>query len=326
VIRPITRPGDFQAGVSLLVYDNDQLVSLKAGTVLNQLVRMGANSVAVVFPFFQDSSYSSTMGTGGGQTPTVDTLRAVIKEAHRRHFSVMLRPLLDETNIRTQVSWRGGIRPTSVSAWFQNYQAFLLPYLQLATSERVESFDVGTELETLQGKVTDWRGLIAAVRQVYPGQVTYSQNWDTPGPVRFAPDLDYLSVDAYYPLDAPANASAQQIATAWQPWIRVLAGWGRAAGKPIVLTEVGTASQPNSYQQPFKRPAGAPVDLQAQAVYYRGTCQSVPSTVAGLYWWEVELDPRAQPQLDPGFNFLGKPAQLEVAACFLPSTRRSSLQ
>ena len=46
-----------------------------------------------------------------------------IKEAHSFHLRVLLRPLLDETNLQQHGGWRGSIKPSNVRLWFKSYLA-----------------------------------------------------------------------------------------------------------------------------------------------------------------------------------------------------------
>jgi hypothetical protein len=87
------------------------------------------------------------------------------------------------------------------SAWFASYERFILHYARLAEANGFEAFAVGTELGGTTSRTADWKRLIARVREVYPGKLTYCANWNgEPEAVGFWRDLDFIGIQAYYPL------------------------------------------------------------------------------------------------------------------------------
>ena len=49
----------------------------------------------------------------------------------------------------------------------------------MAEEEKVDIFCIGTELEKfIEHRPAYWRELIAEVRKVYKGKLTYAANWD----------------------------------------------------------------------------------------------------------------------------------------------------
>ena len=84
-------------------------------------------------------------------------------------------------------------------AWFgANVLRIPLLYAFLAAWAKAEIFCVGVELDrTAIGPRREraWRELIAAVRVLYPGAVTYAANWDRAGEIPFWDALDFVGVD-----------------------------------------------------------------------------------------------------------------------------------
>jgi hypothetical protein len=154
------------------------------------------------------------------------------------------------------------------------------------------------------------------VRQVYSGLLTYSSTSGNGYPSGFASALDFLGVDAYYPMDVSAGASVDELERAWRPWTAELAGMRAASGKPVVITEIGTPSRAGSYLTPWTLQPGAPLDLEAQRRYYQASCNALIGLVPGLYWWYTPLDVSPEPLRDSGYNPIGKPAALEITKCF----------
>ena len=315
VVNPRSSPQAFQAGVTVLVYGNDPAFDSKTRAVLDRLAGLRVNSVSLAFPVFQSNWTASDVHTDAGQTPSLDNIATFSREAHRRGFTVMLRPLLDEQSLQPDGKWRGTISPTNPAAWFASYGAVMSSYARFAQANGVEVVDVATELVSLQGDTGRWTNLITTLRRLYRGQLTYSANWSQPSP-GFGRALDFLGVDAFFPLGAPVNASTDQLVRAWSAWLPQLDQLGRTIGRPVLITELGTTSEKGSYQQPWVWSHGTGVSLEAQSRYYAAACQALKSRVTGMYWWDFGLDPLASPGSDIGFVPEGKPAELQIAACF----------
>jgi hypothetical protein len=307
---------DFQAGVSVVVYGNDRYFEQKAKVLLNRLADLGANSVSFVVPIFQNGTLASEVRADSQRTPSDVKIAAFVTEARRRGFTVMLRPLLDIGTPETPTDWRGTIRPQDLAHWHQTYTDLLMTYARLARVNHVDVLNIGSELDSMERDTGYWQGLISSARSVYPGQLTYSSNWAKGYPA-FGRSLDFISVDAYFPLNRTTAASAADLATAWQPWIDRLTRMRRSFAKPLVLTEMGATSLVGSFQQPWIWDNGQPLDLTAQQRYYQAACESVVPRFGGVYWWMYALDPPAKPALDRSYAVAGKPAEADLRDCFV---------
>lgn len=312
VTRPRTSAADFQAGLSLLVYAHQPALDAYA-RLLDQLVADDVNSLSIAFPVYTDGLRSNAVHAGP-DTPADDSLAAMVRQAKARGFTVMLRPLLDEASIVPH--WRGEIQPASAPAWFASYGSMLLGYARLAQDQGADSLGIGSELNSMEPSVDAWRSLVAQVRQTYSGQVTYSVNWGTTFRTGFWSQLDFLSVDAYFPLDhTPEQATVAQMAADWLRWMDVLHRADQPFGKPIVFTEVGVAPKTGAHLKPWNRLAGTGVDLGEQRAYYEATCQAAAGALGGLYWWAAGPSPPGE--LPPeDYNPLTRPAEAAMQACY----------
>ena len=305
---PVPLPA-YQAGVNLLFYAD---AGYQSGLpkLLAELRRDGVNSIAITFPFYQASLTANAVGTGSG-TPPDAQLEGMIDSVEDAGFSVMLRPLEDQTSLAPE--WRGAIAPTSVSAWFTSYATLMTHYATIAAGTHVQVFDVGSELYSLEGYTTDWQDVISAVRLVYPGAVTYSVNGpsETGGTLRdgFWKSLDFVSVDAYWDLGVSNGTGVAGMAAAWTPYLTEMAR--AAGGERVVLSEVGVAPQQGEQNHPWDSLAPGPTDQAFQQQYYQAACQAATAaSVGGIYWWEVNVG--APGEFDP----LGTPAETAMASCF----------
>jgi hypothetical protein len=320
VVVPRRGANDFQAGASILVYGNDAAIAAKAGRVLDQLAADQVNSVSLVIPFTQSSLTASAIDESDALAPGDARIASIVREAHARGIAVMLQPVLDERQLRTELGeWRGSIKPADRAGWFASYGRLLQRYAHVASDEGIEVLDVGTELTSLE-EDPHWADLVPAVREAYSGQVAYSLNWDS---VRRPPSavlrhVDLIGIDAYFPLDAPDDADTSALLTAWRAWVPTLEAFrAKAGGKPLVFTEVGIASQVGAFRRPWRWNHGTPVDLAAQERYYDASCRVARELkLRGLYWWSLPLDLPRDPQTDPTYAPLEKPAEAAIVRCF----------
>lgn len=319
VADPRRSPADFQAGVAVLIYGNDEPANFREKTylVLERLAALRANSVSVVFPVFQDGWTASEVYADPDQTPTLDRLETFVRAAHEREFTVMIRPILDEQSLMADGEWRGSIAPSDLDGWFSSYGGLLAEYAQLAADEDVEILAVGSELNSLQGHTERWGALIDEVRSVYDGELLYAANWDAPFP-DMGMSLDWYGVDAFFPLDAPDDATADQLADAWDGWVEQL-----DAGAPldrIVFTEIGVRAQQGAHRRPNVWDHGRPADPETQRRYYEAACDRFVPSIGGLYWWMVDFDHPESAGSEESFSPLGKPAEDELEHCFRTAT------
>ena len=82
-----------------------------------------------------------------------------------------------------------------------SYTKFILTYAKLAQETKVDILCIGTELERFVMSRPDyWCGLIERIRKIYNGKLTYAANWDEYKRTPFWDMLDYIGIDAYFPL------------------------------------------------------------------------------------------------------------------------------
>ncbi len=250
----------------------------------------------------------------GQETPSDDALAALVRMARARGLSVMLRPFLDEASVLP--AWRGAIAPRDPNAWFASYGSLVLSYASLAQREGVESLAIGTELNSMEPYLGSWRSLVGRVRQAYSGQITYAYNFGTSFATGLWPDLDFVSMDAYFPLDhTPAAATAAQMGADWQRWLTLISRIDGPFQKPIVFTEVGVVPKVGAHLRPWDRSINQPLNLEEQRAYYEGTCEAAHGVIAGMYWWDV--GPTLPASLAPDeYSPVGRPAEDVVRSCY----------
>ncbi len=99
-----------------------------------------------------------------------------------------------------------------------SYQSFILTYAKSAEEMKAEILCIGTELEKFVAKRPEyWRKLIKEIRKVYNGKLTYAANWDEFKRVTFWGELDFIGVDAYFPLSEEKSPTVIDFEKGWQP-------------------------------------------------------------------------------------------------------------
>jgi len=300
-------------------------------SILN-LANIEANWVTfTVFWFMGNHTDTEMHPRPDKYTASDSSLIHAIRKAHELGMKVALKPMVDLVD--WDGHWRGDIQPSNWTLWFENYRNFITYYADLAQAKNVSLFTVGTELTSSQPYESEWREIISDVDSRFNGSITYAANWDAyrTSHVKFWDVLDYVGVDAYFPLTNSYNPTVEQLISAWSYSTAV--GWmdwtGRnwtnelyltytQTGKRIIFTEIGYVSQNGTNTQPWTHlfPRGSPeqIDLQEQADCYQAALEVLKDKAwfAGWFWWNWETDPLAGSPGTPDYNWYppqNKPAQ-----------------
>lgn len=218
-------------------------------------------------------------------------------------------------------SWPGAIAMANDAdwdAWFASYREFLLHYARLAERLDIDALAVGTELHrTATARPQAWRDLIAQVRAVYSGQLTYAANWDAEfEEIAFWDALDWIGIQAYFPLTTRERPTTEELVAGWRSHLPALAALHRRTGRPILFTEIGYRSVAGAAIAPWQWPeeaTGEAVDLATQARCYQAFFEVVwpEPWLAGAYFWKWY--PRAKAHWESSwetdFTPQGKPAE-----------------
>ncbi|MEQ9405306.1 MAG: hypothetical protein RIM99_17085 [Cyclobacteriaceae bacterium] len=181
-----------------------------------------------------------------------------------------------EMGIREMTSWRGNLMSKDEAGWEQiaeGYRQYILSYAVLADSMNVELFCIGTELKAMAlEKPEYWRGLIREVRKIYQGPITYAANWDSYDQVSFWDELDYIGVDAYFPLGDHQIPSIEESVEEWKVYKEEIIEVQVRFNKPVIFTEWGYESEEYAGKTPWD--SKNPVNNEVQVNLYEATFQS----------------------------------------------------
>ena len=250
---------------------------------------------------------------------------ALAAMAHARGLRIALKPQLWMGNGRSLHE----IDPGSAAgwdAWFASYERFLVHYARLAARTQADLLCVGAELHrSVQARPQDWRRLIAQARREYPGPMTYGANWSGEvTDVSFWDALDFVGVQAYYPLVKHAFPSTEELVAGWLPHADSLAALSAHWRRPILFTEVGWKSTADAAIQPWVWTESlgnwrARVSTQTQARAYDAFFQVFwdQPWFAGAHFWKwYSRQERAGGPGNIDFTPQNKPAEDALARGF----------
>ena len=164
-----------------------------------------------------------------------------IKKAHESGIKVMLKP-----QIYVPGDWTGTLdfeKEEDWKSWEKENRKYTLEMAKLAEAEKVDLFCFGTEFKNAINKRPEyWIGLIREVRTTYKGAVTYASNWDNYNHIPFWSELDYVGINAYFPLCTTKTPTSEELTKAWQPILRDMEDFQCEVEKPIIFTEFGYLS------------------------------------------------------------------------------------
>ncbi|HMJ06038.1 MAG TPA: hypothetical protein VK474_07255 [Chthoniobacterales bacterium] len=252
---------------------------------LDELQSLGANSCAI-------HPYARIMNDGHIRFRVVDEQRHItvpLEWARARGLSVMLVPHIAYWG--SKFSWRGEIDFAHAEEWdsfFTDYETWIVAMARLAEAHHAAIFCVGLEFSHAQKFPERWLKIIAAVRAVYFGKLTYGANWNEYATVKFWDALDYIGVLAYFPLCQAANPSATDLSAAWAQRGAELERFSqRNGGKKFLFVEIGYNENAKAAAEPWSFASGGEhaAEIQARCIDAALSLTNKPF-LAGMFFWK----------------------------------------
>jgi hypothetical protein len=191
-------------------------------------------------------------------------IQASAKLFKQKKIKIMLKPQIWIPN----GGFTGYIKMKSEKDWTifeQNYENFILFYAKIAQDCKCELFCIGTEMGTfVADRPTFWKRLIPKIKKVYSSKITYAENWDVYQKVPFVSKLDFVGIDAYFPLSKSKTPTIQEIETAWKPIKSEMKSFASKHKKKILFTEFGYQSKDHATIEPWEHSKSRIINLKAQ--------------------------------------------------------------
>ena len=289
-----------------------------SAALLDHLVRMGVTWISIT-PFGRIWSLHSTDIYMDFEAPYEDNREAVgriIQQAHERGIRVLVIPHLWVWN---ESGWRGEIDFPEEAGWLAyqaSYRAFVLAWARDSERFGADAFSIGVECKSWSGRFgAYWTSLIAEVRHDFGGWLTYSANWDEAENVLFWDQLDFIGVNAFYPLaDHNGATTAEYVAGAARIRDQV-ATLTEVLDMPLLFVEVGYTTRADAAVEPWLWPDGMTDVVYSEEEQARALDASFQAFVperffAGFFLWRyyANLDDVSQ-EAEWGFSTHAKLAE-----------------
>lgn len=236
-------------GMSVFGWNEDNELAIK------ELLRNNVEWVAVTPFYFQKGEQTKVMNVPdqiGVWSKRDSSFISSINQIQRKGIHVNLKP-----HLWMSEGWRSNINFSNASdwaTWFESYRKNMIHHAKMAALTNVEMLCIGTELKSsLKKQPKAWLSLIKEIKSIYTGKLTYAANWDDSFDQKdFWKELDYIGIQAYFPLTKMNNPGLASIKKGWDRHIKRLEEITANHNKPILFTEVGYKSEASATIKPWE--------------------------------------------------------------------------
>lgn len=258
---------------------------------VRDLTTSNANYVAVIpYAFTKGLSDSNLKYSYSNQWygERIDGVKQYVTELRKANLKIMLKPQIwvwggvytGKINFQSEKKWK---------EFETTYTNYILTYAKLASELHVELLCIGTELDNfVRVRPNYWIDLIVQLRKVYQGKLTYASNWDTYDEVSFWKGLDFIGVDAYFPLSSEETPELSTLKKSWKSIVATLRAKSEQVRVPVLFTEYGYRSRNYTANEPWQTSHDGKVNLEGQKVSYKALYESLwgASWFAGGFVWK----------------------------------------
>ncbi|WP_179004693.1 glycoside hydrolase family 113 [Winogradskyella forsetii] len=219
------------------------------------VVNINANAAAIMpFGFIRDKSHPEIIHNSDRQWfgETREGAKQYIEELRKHDINIMIKPQL----WLWHGEFTGFLKMDTEADWKQlekSYSDFILEYAALAEDVNAEVFCIGTELEEfIKNRPAYWSALIKDIKLIYTGKLTYAANWDEFWRTPFWTELDYIGIDAYFPVSDMQTPTIEDCLKGWEKHKQGLKGFSEKLNRPILFTEYGYRSVDYTAKEPWR--------------------------------------------------------------------------
>ncbi len=321
-------------GINLTSWGHDRYGDASAKGTIDWARCLGATDVAITTENLVDPDTDEIRSPNNLAGPN-DNLLAIIRYARSAGLRVTVKPHFISASSGDNLQYPV-YSPRSVARFFGAYTRSLLRYAAIAAEGGAERLVIGTEMG---GQITGaanydhWAELIARIRRVFPGKLTYaagvSATWpDSPSAneaafVSFWPLLDEAGFNLYPRLTAKDELGTAELRRRFhkndqgRDIVGQLRKLGRSAGVPVLLTETGFRSKDGALDdQGDWSTRGVPdqaVQANALGAELAVLAESGQGWLEGLFLWSAPVSGIAS---STGFDFRSKEAEKVVRRSF----------
>lgn len=334
---------------SLTDYEGPNLPNLlldAAGDGANYVVLSNIAQINLQTGAISDYTVNEPDGSVFDETAKFSDIGSAIAAAEAQGLQVMLKPQIGAVD--GAAGFGNLTDPNEViadpAAFFASYQNYILQWAELAQQYHVPILSIGNEMlaATKPQYTPYWDNLIAAVRQVYSGQLTYSAllplqtsatAYNEVSQIQFWNKLDFAGFDVYPSLTTELNPTVAQLNAAWQQnviggqtqsYVQSISALAQSIGKPVLFTETGVASFPGANDRVDHNDSSIGLsttksDYQNQANWWASFFDTwganPPSWLAGIFAYNnTPGDTGAY--YTTGYDIDGKPAETVLSSWY----------
>lgn len=270
--------------------------------------RTGANFVIFVPNGLQETPQSEEISFATKATMGDQELIGMIAYAKELGLGVALKPTVNCANgtWRAHISFFDEDVPCEPKwgNWFLSYTRFQLHYAKIAEECGCEMFLAGCEMVMSEHREAEWRKLIADIRGVYHGLVSYNTDKYQEHNVSWWDCVDVISSSGYYPIDD------------WERQLDRIEAVVKKYGKPFFFAEAGCMSVKGSSLVPNNwtvRGAAAPEEQRDWYEAMFAACEKRPWVEGMAFWsWGERMYPESRALTRMDYEIFGKPAEQTV--------------
>ena len=213
--------------------------------------------------------------------PEVPDLFDLFDLIHAQGMKIMFKPMLSLQD----GNWRSFIKVSD--EWLSEYARIIRDAAEMADNGSVEMLSIGCEMGSWQVHTDEARSLIADVRNIFSGLLTYSANHDSFWEVEFWDDLDIIGIDAYYAFTTVYDPTYEEMLSVWNGFYDRLNKFQRYWNKPIAFMEIGRSGRDGNNIGHFFE-SSEEQDIWESQLFYQTFFNSRIWTAPwfkGVYWW-----------------------------------------
>lgn len=264
-----------------------------------------ANMVVFAPGAVQKTAHTEEIDYTSEKTFSDDELIHMIRYAKGKGLKVALKPTvncLDGTwrayvsffdhEVCCEPKWR---------KWFEEYTRFQVHYAQIAEKENCDFFIAGCEMVMSEHRENEWRKVIAAIREVYSGMVSYNTDKYQEEHVVWWDCVDYISSSGYYP------------ECGWEQELDRIEQVVKKYNKPFFFAEAGCMSRKGSKEIPNDWELQGELRLEEQTEWYRKMFEACDKRAwmkgFALWEWAPYLPGKRRAETDDTYQICKKPVQ-----------------
>lgn len=239
--------------------------------------RTGCDYIMLTPVGLQETAHSENISWE--ETLSDDELVKMIDYLHGKGMRVAIKPTVNckDGTWRAHIAFfdKDVVCEPKWSNWFASYSKFQCHYAAIAEKTGCEMFVAGCEMVMSEHRETEWRQVIADIKKIYSGPVSYNTDKYQEDNVTWWDAVDVISSSGYYPIDD------------WERQLDRIEPVIAKYDKPFFFAETGCMSAKGSPNVPNNWELAGDFDMDEQAAWYDAMLSSVSKRewVQGICLW-----------------------------------------